>query len=63
VKKTQVYEWHKRFRDDHASVSDSLCCEKLSTLTNDDTQHVQSDCQKGIQEISAESEISVGSFQ
>jgi hypothetical protein len=34
--KTQVYEWHQRFRDSRASVNDDPCCGRPSTEINDE---------------------------
>jgi hypothetical protein len=36
IKKIQVYNWHKSFCDDHASVNDDLRCRQSSTSTNDE---------------------------
>jgi transposase len=68
MKKAQVYEWHKRFRDGRASVNDDPRCGRPSTSTNDvDVERVRnaarSDRRKSIQEISAEVGISVGSVR
>jgi histone-lysine N-methyltransferase SETMAR len=66
MKKTQVYRWHKRFRDGRASVNDDPRSGRPSTTTNDDNiervrNAVRSDWRKSIQAISAEVGISVGS--
>jgi transposase len=64
MKPTQVYEWHKSFRDGRASVNDDPRCGRPSTSTNDEDIErvrnvVRSDRGKSIQEISAEVGISV----
>jgi hypothetical protein len=64
MKRTQVCEWHKRFRDGRVIVSDG----RQSTQTNDEEiermrNAVRSDRGKSIQEISAEIGISVGSVR
>jgi histone-lysine N-methyltransferase SETMAR len=66
MKKTQVYKWHKRFRDGRASVNDDPRSGRPSTSTNDNNIErvrnvVRSDWRKSIQEISSEIGISVGS--
>jgi hypothetical protein len=55
----QVYNWHKCFRDGHASVNDDLHCRQPSTLANDENIEpvhnvVQSDWQKSVEETSME---------
>jgi hypothetical protein len=67
MKKTQVYEWHKHFRDGHVNATDNPLCRQLSDSTNDETIEsvcnvVRSDRRKSIQEISVEVGISVGSI-
>jgi hypothetical protein len=66
MKKTQVYEWHKRFDDGSASVSDDSRCGLPSTSTDDANIEnvrnvVRSDRRTSIQEISGEVWISLGS--
>jgi hypothetical protein len=57
MNKTQVHEWHKRFHDGRASVSDYPRCGQPSASTNDENIERVQDCEndglKGIQEISA----------
>jgi hypothetical protein len=65
VKETQVYEWHKRFHDGHASVN-PLCRQPL-ILTNDEHTEgernvVQTDLWNCIQDIWVEVGISVESI-
>lgn len=66
MKKTQVYQWHKRFRNGRASIHDDPRSGRPSTSTNyDNVERVrnvmQSDGRKGVREISAEVGISGGS--
>jgi hypothetical protein len=67
MEKTQVYEWHKCFRDGRASVNDGPCCGRPSTERNDENIEsvcnvVRSDRRKSIHEISAESEYPLQAF-
>jgi hypothetical protein len=40
LKKTQVYEWRKHFRDGHARVNDDPRCGLSATSTNDENMSV-----------------------
>jgi hypothetical protein len=55
----QVYEWPKRFREDHANVSDDPWCMQPSTMTNEENIKqlgyvVWNDQWKSIQDILGE---------
>jgi hypothetical protein len=59
IRKMQVYEWHKHFRNVHASANDEQQCERLLTLIKDknmDSMYnvTYSDHRNSIQEVSAE---------
>lgn len=62
----QIYKSHKHFCRGHTSVNDDPHCRWLSTLTNENTEHVPnvmwSDWWKISQEISVQTGISVGSI-
>jgi hypothetical protein len=66
MKKSQVYEWYKNFRDGRASVNDEPHSRRSSTSTNDENMDsvctaVRGDQPEGNQQISVEVGISARS--